>query len=164
MRLRGLRILRSVCPFKVSLMILQPPLLRSTSMRGHYVISMVMRRVAPHERRNSFQARVKVLACHLSQCLRRHIADVCQTLNGLVPRRLGYSFYYGLCLFVQTFSNSTHRLPKHAHRLKTKLTKLSASIQQKKPTIASGPTVCTSSPLMGIHTSVARDATKYIEP
>lgn len=64
----------------------------------------------------------------------------------------------------QIFAKSTQRLPKHAHRLKMKEIKLNTNMQQKKPTMASGPTVCTSSPLIGIQISVARDAMKYRLP
>lgn len=63
-----------------------------------------------------------------------------------------------------TFTFRTHCRPKHAHRLNKNATILSARIAQKNPTIACGPTVSTSSPLIGIQISAARLAMKYIDP
>ena len=59
-----------------------------------------------------------------------------------------------------TFAFKVQALSKHAHRLNKNANRLSARMAQKNPTIACGPTFSTSSPLIGMQTSVAKLAMK----
>jgi hypothetical protein len=68
------------------------------------------------------------------------------------------------CRTTHIFTLTTQRLPTHAHRLNVKLTKLSPTTAQKNATIGCGPTVSTSSPLIGMQIKVASEAIKYTVP
>ncbi len=64
------------------------------------------------------------------------------------------------CKMIYIFAVQLHCQCKHAHRLVTNVTKVIPQTAIKNPTIACGPTAANSSPLIGIHTNAANDATK----